>query len=394
MRGRIGLQGVWGTALLFVASPGCTSQDHASDPPNLLVIVSDTLRADVLGCYGGPAVTPNICELAERGVLFERAYSAASRTLPSSVAMFTGKHAPGYARVPQGEGSDPDPHPYFYVPDDEHLLAERLRERGYDTRVDLENKVARQSNNLQGFLPLPEVSAEARYAASKRLGVDNVDARYQRMLGVASYLLQPKRGPFFFLCWIRDPHASYKPPSHLLRQVRAPPGARLSGSVAHYSSLTAKALRARRDRLSPDEIELLRRLYVKEVESVDERVGILLSALDESDLRERTLVFFTSDHGEGFDEHGYILHGDAFYDEMVRVPLIAAGPGLARGLRVREPVAHVDLVPTLAELLGVETPEGVDGASYAALLRGNDPEAEPKRAHYIADAFPGATTTD
>jgi arylsulfatase A-like enzyme len=124
-------------------------------------------------------------------------------------------------------------------------------------------------------------------------------------------------------------------------------------------------------RLSPAEVAFLRELYRREVESVDERVGHLLRALELSGRTDQTFVVFTSDHGEGFGEHGRFLHGNSFYDELVAVPLLIAGPGVAGPLRVPDAVSLVDVMPTLRELLDVEClrPD-VRGQSLAPLLAG------------------------
>ena len=97
-------------------------------PTNLLWIVSDTLRADSLHCYGGRAHAPNICGLADSGVLFESAYSTASWTLPSAATLFTGNSPRVYAHADASGNVTGD---VYHVNDDEVLLAEELGERGY-----------------------------------------------------------------------------------------------------------------------------------------------------------------------------------------------------------------------------------------------------------------------
>jgi arylsulfatase A-like enzyme len=122
--------------------------------------------------------------------------------------------------------------------------------------------------------------------------------------------------------------------------------------------------------MSDAERSLLRALYDKEVEWLDRCVGWLFDALDRRGLWERTYVIVTSDHGEGFGEHGVWLHGKGLHDELLRVPLLVAGPGIPAGLRVSAPVSLTDLVPTLRDLLGVDCCAGAQGKSFAPLLRG------------------------
>ena len=104
------------TVVLLLASFGCRPPPAR---PNLLWIVSDTLRADALSCYGGPADTPNLCALAARGALFERAYSNAAWTLPSSVSMFSSMYSSVFSRVVERpDGRKPR---VYHIPDEQWL---------------------------------------------------------------------------------------------------------------------------------------------------------------------------------------------------------------------------------------------------------------------------------
>ena len=83
----------------------------------------------------------------------------------------------------------------------------------------------------------------------------------------------------------------------------------------------------------------------------------------------------TADHGEAFLEHGSIEHGAKLQEEVVHVPLLFWGPGIPAGRRIGVPVAHVDLLPTLLDLLGIARPGWLEGRSLAGVLRGSEPEA-------------------
>ncbi len=346
-------------------------------PPNVLLLVSDTLRADALSCTGGPARAPHLCRLAESGVLFENAYSNGSWTLPASVALLTGKYASVFARVGEELADKND---FLFVPGEEELLAERLAERGYQAVAFVENELALKPRSFQGFRvhDLQDLGQLRRAYGGFALahGIDVSDYRYLQLLPSLRYLLEEARESFFAVSWIMDPHAVYHPPPRFAATLEVDP-ARLPHPPDFYTRLAARANEARGwldlNQLAPgmSEVELdwLRALYHKEVESVDERAGLLLDALEQRGLRERTYVIFTSDHGEGFREHGKVFHADPwFYQEFVRVPLIVAGPGIPAGRRVARAVSHVDLVPTLRDLLGVAGLEGLQGASLRGLL--------------------------
>jgi arylsulfatase A-like enzyme len=104
---------------------------------------------------------------------------------------------------------------------------------------------------------------------------------------------------------------------------------------------------------------------------VDDVIGQLLARLDALGLAESTYVCFTSDHGEEFWEHGRYGHGQSVYDELTRVPLIIRGPGIQRQT-VAPTVSAIDLMPTFADLLGVEQPPSWRGRSLGGVLRGEE----------------------
>ena len=370
---------------LACARSGPAPQAAAAGPRNLLFIVSDALRSDALGCYGGTARTPNLCALAKRGTLFLRAYSNAPWTLPSAAAMFSGNPASQYA-LPNRSGSGPL---RFHIPAAERLLAEALAERGYDRLRVVENILATKSNDLQGFgrgLPAERLAP----AIDPRLAFDGSVARNRRLLVPLRYLVGgDSHRPYFVLHWIDDPHANYRPPPKYLeplvaesRSLPRPLDFYLRLGHAENPNTGARKLRDLLPDLSPAERAFLHRLYLGEVESVDERVGYLLRALELSGRAADTLVVFTSDHGEGFGEHGSFLHGETLYDELLHVPLIVAGPGVPAGQRLATPVSLVDVMPSLAELLGVDCLESPTGRSFVPLLRGATPAGLVDRDHY------------
>jgi arylsulfatase A-like enzyme len=354
-------------------------------PRGLLLVVVDTLRADALACYGGEASTPALCGLAARGTLFERAYSNAPWTPPSVVSLLSGNYSSQYA-VP---ARSRDGRFVFHVPERETLLAEALAERGFDVMGSFENSLAGRGNIAQGLASRPPAGAVPA-TLDPRLGFDGSIQRHQRLAPFLGYLLGPRRLGFFMLYWFRDPHAPSRPrPTRLAEFERQ--AAALPRPLAFYLGLghidnPERGERKLRDVLSdlaPEELAFLRRLYLAEVESVDERVGYFLRALELSGRAADTVVAVTADHGEGFGEHGLYLHGNSYYDELMRVPLIVAGPGVVPGRRVADPVSHVDLMPTLADLFGVECLESPRGRSLARLLRGEPAPDLAERVHYL-----------
>lgn len=391
-------------AVLALVAAGCG--ERAVDRPNVLILVSDAFRADALSCVGGAARTPNLCALAERGVLFENAFSNAPWTLPSSIALMTGR-SPGWFKRAADIRELEEGARFYRVPDGDVLLAEALVEHGYESRLDIENPVAKRGNAFQGFRPggLEQQDLSELIEALRAEGEPVRDRRYRRPLWLVDLFLRIGSGeaadatPFLALHWIDDPHAPYEPPPGLMPEA-VPEG--LPHPVAWYAGLGHRHRPAKDQRklrrvasgLSDDEIAFLRHLYHLEIESVDERIGLVLDALESGGLADSTIVVFTSDHGEAFGEHGDFLHGVSLHGELVRVPMIFAGPGIEAGRRVQAPVSLLDVVPTLADLLALDGLAGsvgpFAGDSLAPVLRGSG--TVPRRAIYVAS--PDRTARD
>ena len=339
---------------------------------NLLIIVSDALRADVLSCYGGKAETPNICKLASEGVLFETAYSNAPWTLPSSVAMLTGNYPSVYMQA-KGKGMNSEVEKTFYaVNDSEVLLAEELRKKGYDVFYSLENKIPRLSNLVQGFDDIEEhvnvTETEKKYM-KKVLNLDLEDRRSQENLSLLFYLMNTEKN-FYILKWIMDPHAPYSPPRKLRNKINIDTS-KLKRNKKYYRRISSKYLADLGEEgptLDDYELHYVTQLYSREIESVDERLGKILKALEINELRDNTIIVFTSDHGEGFGEHGKFFHGGSYYEPIVRVPLIITGPGIVKGKRIKKAVSHIDLMPTLKDLLKIDCLNNAQGRSFKSSL--------------------------
>ncbi len=294
---------------------------------NLLLITIDTLRADRLGCYGdGDAETPRLDELARGGVRFENAYSHVPLTLPSHGTLFTGRYP--FAHGVRNNGN-------YFLREDETTLAELMRGRGFHTRAAVATYILSGKFGLaQGFDHYDDAlgSGELIRGFSSDVDADVVAD------GFETWLQEGGDEPFFAWLHFYDPHQPYAPPAPLDQRFAEDP-------------------------------------YRGEVAFVDREIGGILDQLQARGLAEKTLIVVTSDHGEGFGEHGEVGHGILAYEEDLRIPLIVAAPGHLERRTVTERVGLVDLMPTLLELYGIETPAGVQGQGFAGLLAGADEEA-------------------
>ena len=292
--------------------------------PDLILITVDALRADRLGLMGYErATSPELDAQAERGIIFERAYSQNSGTAPSLWSMMTGQ-------TPfQVELRDAHRFPPTIAPE-EILLAEALGRAGYRTEAYLCGALFKPGrwDMERGFDHYEEVCAglSARQGEVVR---DPVLEAMRRVEGDA---------PLFVWAHFYDPHHPYF--DH--PQIAFGPS-----PSDHYD----------------EEIRYVQR-YVAEV----------VEAARAAERARPTFVFMSADHGEAFGEHGSATHARTLYREVTHVPLLAWGPGI-EPRRETSPVATADLYPTLLDLAHVPTPAASTMLSLVPALRGEPGDA-------------------
>jgi arylsulfatase A-like enzyme len=310
------------------------------------MIVVDTLRADHLGAYGAQRNTsPNIDRLATGSVRFERAYSAAPWTKPSVASMISGLY-PTHHQVESLAA---------VVPDEVVTLAEILREQGYATAgVVSHSLLSRKHGFAQGF----DVYLESEGRGHEYVSSPGVTSQARAQLN----RLADEGRPFFLFVHYFDPHYAYQ--SHPEYGFAGEPPRRLERLG------TIERIRQRMDLVTEAELDHLRDRYDEEIRFTDESIGGLLTHLEALDLDSQTIVVLTGDHGEEFKERDWIGHVRTVYDELVRVPLLIRAPA-ASPRTVADPVSLVSLVPTLLELLGLQsTHGGAQAPSLASLITG------------------------
>ena len=294
--------------------------------PNIVVFLVDTLRADHLGLYGHErATSPNLDALSREAITFDDCSAQSSWTAPSVTSLFTGLG-------PEAHGvGDVDS---SLVPDIE-TLAERLRSRGYHTAAFVANHVLRaRLGYAQGFEDWNGGDEKALFGKRPRPVVDR-----------ALQWLRSAPEPFFLYVHILDPHDPYEPPELHWRPFR--PDA--------YTGPRDTRVLGRSRNLGREELAFLRSAYEGEIHEADDAFGGLVEALRSCSFLDRSLLAFTADHGEEFDDHGRLGHAHSLYREVLRVPLVIRLPRGARGgERVEIPVQHVDLFSTLLAVSGAE----------------------------------------
>ncbi len=336
---------------------------------NVLVILLDSLRADHLTPYGASdEATPQLDELARRGVVFEAARTNATWTRPSVVTMFS-------SRYPWEHGVlDPD----SIFPETLPYLPELLTAAGYRSQGASGNDMVSALFGMsRGFENLYSLRKSPTYRKSRD---PLVRARFvwRELLDE----LTSQQQPFFAYLHQLDPHTPYRPPRAYRERYLAGGDPSIDTSVENI-----RHLRMRADDLTLDQIDALSRLYKGEVAFMDDYVGELLRELEMRDLARNTLVIFTSDHGEEFYEHNSLGHGHSVYDELLKVPLILRLEGvLPEGLRIGAPVELLDLAPTILDLLGQPIPDSMQGQSLLGLIE--DPRRGQTRVRLAGSAQP------
>ncbi|HKW01099.1 MAG TPA: sulfatase-like hydrolase/transferase [Vicinamibacterales bacterium] len=292
---------------------------------NVLLVSIDTLRADVLGSYGGRALTPNLDGLAAHGARFTFAHSHAVVTRASHASMLTGLY-PYEHGVRDNAG--------YRLPPTMPTAATRLKALGFATGAFIGGfPLDKRFGLTSGFDVYDDLVGEIGSQVDFMLP----DRRADEVVKPALAWIHQQSGKWFAFVHCYDPHAPYKPPAEWLQRFPNDP-------------------------------------YLGEVSWTDFALGALFDAL--SAQPRSTLVIVTADHGEGLGDHGELTHSLFAYESTLHVPLIvaeiagSAGPGTpsTRGVVVDSSVRHVDLVPTILDAIAAAPDAALPGTSLRDLI--------------------------
>lgn len=348
-------------AALLMASCG-PARPVYEVPPNVLLFVIDTLRADHLGCYGHErATSPNLDAFAADALRFEEVWAVSPRTVASHASLFTSL-PPAAHGVWNEPAPDQDPGAFDALAPAAVCLAEVLFKAGYQTLGVADGGWLQVDRGLAQGFSLWDTAHEG------------VDQRVTRALERLAE--RDRRQPYFLFLHTYEVHTPLLPSDEALApfdngyqgvlrkalaDARAVAGARSEGGLLRgvheefFAPLEAD--------FGPEDTEFLRRLYDAEIAVVDRAFARLLEGLERQGDLANTIIVVTSDHGQEFGEHGLYDHAQV-YDESLRVPLIVRLPDghreRARGVR-SEPVSLLDVMPTLLTEIGLELPPSVAG---------------------------------
>lgn len=299
--------------------------------PNVLLIILDTVRATALSLYGhSRPTTPNLERLAQRGVVFNRAYSTAPWTLPSHATMFTGRYSHELTAdwvIPLNREAP--------------TLSEAFRSGGYQTAGFVANPYYTQEEtglsrgfiHYEDFLRTPgqlrRATVLGQFLDTWRYRVKPARPVFPRKTGQVvtgqflSWLDQAGGRPFFVFLNYFDAHEPYR---------KAPEWNR------RFNTVNSMASR-----------------YEAAIASLDAEIGVLMDSLDRRGLLKNTLVIITSDHGQQLGENGLQGHDNSLYVQTLHVPLLFLFENrIPSGTRVLEQISLRDLPSTVATLAGLD----------------------------------------
>ena len=393
--------------------------------PNVLWICTDQQRYDTIGALGYAGVsTPNFDRLAAQGVAFRRAYCQAPICTPSRASFLTGT----YPSVTHNNRNGNDTFVERYP-----LITRTLADAGYDCgligKLHLSSaygRVERRTDDGYRYWQYSHAPRDdwkkghdyADWVRSKGsiLGEltkspDGVPAELHQSTWCAEktieFLSEKRDTPWLASVNIYDPHPPFNPPKEyrgLFDPEKMPDPLFRESDIRAQERLAAVDFQGKaRD---PRELDIpspvipetprsknetetetrefgegsiaerrdawtLKAAYYAMIKLIDDQVGRMLDALEETGQRENTLVILTSDHGDMLGDHGLVRKGCRFYEGLVRVPLIFSWPGrYAQGLAADGLVELVDIAPTLLEDIGLERPGWMQGSSLSAVARG------------------------
>ncbi|MDO8681941.1 MAG: sulfatase [Armatimonadota bacterium] len=327
-------------------------------PKHVILCLLDAASARHMSCYGyHRKTTPNIDALAEEGVIFRKCFSPANYTICGCGSIHTGRYA--------------ENHGVWFLEkrleDDDLTFAETMRRAGYTTAGWASNLYASSHMGYNiGFEHFDDFTNGAHGHTPARDDMYGQEQEYHARFG--KWLEETSERRTFAYIHFMPPHEEYEAPEKFRFKWAKPyPGAPNTKAQTLMNWEQGKAPYTQQD------IDYVRDLYDEYFLYADYNVGLVIEKLKELGMWDDTLFILLSDHGEAFMEHGFTLHNTTMYDEMIHVPLVIKLP---KGMEPKRKdidalVELIDIYPTVADMLGIELPEGtVDGKSLLPLMQG------------------------
>ena len=365
---------------------------------NVVFVVLDACRAHNLSCYGYDKPTsPNMDSIAREGVMFENAFSTINVTDPSLTTIFTGYYPTSHGMTKQAEMEFvPNPKIKFLS---EILKANgyttmavdwlsRWHERGYDWYgyqpklgkdvISLKSWAINIRNLIKFLLPYDKIPTPIISALRK---VYNIilpswyprwyDAKKTTDIAI-NLIKENKNKKFFLFIHYWDTHTPYNASSHIWKKFYKKKYGKSVEDVLGSLLLEDDITFYKKWIGNTKDIDEVIAMYDGAISYVDGEIGRIYEYLDKIDILDDTIFVITSDHGECLTEHGIFFdHRGALYDEVLRVPLIIRSSTFSQKVKVKGFVQHVDILPTLLELLNIRYEADFDGKSLIPTITDN-----------------------
>lgn len=367
------------------------------DAPNILLVVVDALRQDTLGCYGHARVkSPAIDALAREGVVFDNHHTQAPFTWTSFGSTLTGKYPRRHGLVRMEPGrrmlpnitlaswlkSAPKSAGGSYAPDD--WLSATFHTGTLSTGSGLLRGFDVYYEEFAGHDLVVVGDAWSQFRSDVLLWIMQAKLEQKLAGGVPAtadaWLREHGDRRFFAMVHLYSTHTPYEPEPQFRRMYEDPA---YDGPVKAFYSAHREMIERGEAKLAPADVEQIRNLYYAGVSQADAQIGALVETLRKKGVLDQTLVVVTSDHGESLGEQGLWEHNHMVQTNL-RIPLVMRLPGkLPAGKRVAALTETIDILPTVCELVGAETPVGkepreqIDGASLMPLVRGETQALRP-----------------
>ena len=343
--------------LLSIIFSGCSLPSAKKSKPNIVFLLADDMGYGDVNFIGNATETPNLNRLATEGVFFNNFYSAAPNCSPSRVGLLTGK-------APEKTGMysyRPANHP-MHLPDEELTIAELLKTKGYQTAhfgkwhmgaLPHDPELNHPQPDQQGFDYSFGTESNARPSHlnpnnfvrnGKPIGIiEGYSCQIVAREGIDWLSQRNENEPFFVYFAFHEPHSVVASPKEL---------------VDKYPDMPKKDAE-----------------YLANIDHLDMAIGKILDYLSVNNLIENTIIIFSSDNGSyRVASNGGLRAGkSSLYEGGIHVPGIIRWSGVTTEKKVIDtPAGFVDIVPTFCEILGINTPSGLDGTSILPLLKGNN----------------------
>jgi arylsulfatase A-like enzyme len=326
------------------------------DPQHVIIILVDTTRRDSFGCYGASRpVTPRMDAIAAEGVRFDNAIAQSSWTLPTVTTVLTGTYPSIHGA--EGKFTGEESTSFHRSRDEIAHGPELLSQNGFKTHGIV------NAGFLDPALGIERGFAVYDYFPSYNWRVRRADKSVDAAL---EFFKKNQRKNTFTFLHLFDPHLNYDPPGEFREMFS-------KGYRGPFRTLTGPQIQKLiADKWMP-EVEgrdYLRGEYDAEILFMDREVGRLVDGLRALGLYDRTMLVIVADHGEEFWDHGGFEHGHTMYEELIRVALIVKLPARYEPARSAVPsrVRQVDIMPTVFDVLGIESRATFDGESLLPFM--------------------------